>query len=55
MPFVAAYHGVPGETGKQSGFTVPPKTTLLITFRSSASSNAWRRSDDLAIGVPVFA
>ena len=55
MPFTAAYHGVPGATGKQSGLTVPPKTTLLITLRSSASSNAARRSADFAIAVPVFA
>ena len=47
--------GSPGATGKQSGLVVPPKTTLLITFRSSASSNAARRSADFAIAVPVFA
>ena len=54
MPFVAANQGVPGATGKQSGLTVPPKTTLLITLRSSASSNASRRSADFAIAVPVL-
>ena len=55
IPFVAAYHGVPGATGKQSGFVVLLNTTLLITLRSSASSNAARRSADFAIAVPVFA
>src|SRR5437867_7831525 len=50
-PFVAAYHGLAGAHGKQSGCVVPPNTTLLMILRSSASSNAWRRSDDLASAV----
>ncbi len=54
IPLVAGYHGVPGAIGKQSGLTVPPKTTVSITLRSRASSNASRRSADFEIGVPVL-
>src|SRR5262249_43555400 len=54
IPLVAAYHGVRGATGKQSGMPVPPNTPRLMPLRSSASSNACRRSADLAIAVPVF-
>jgi hypothetical protein len=53
-PLTAAYHGLCGAQGKQSGWFVPPKTTRLMTLRSMASSNAWRKSAERAIGVPTF-
>ena len=54
IPFVAAKYGLAGGNGKQPGCCVPPKTTLLISLRSSASSNACLRSADFANVVPMF-
>ena len=51
---LGSYHALDGERGVQPGRTVPPKTTLFISLRSIAISNALRRLAFAAIGVPTF-
>ena len=51
---MAANQGDVGAHGKQSGTTVPPKTSLLINLRSSARLNARRSPAERANSVPTF-